>query len=67
MQVLAQIFDIMLPDRSTLLAEVKQDKEGLVRIFEARSIKDLEKAASAATVAAARTTQIATASVTDPL
>ena len=67
MQVLAQIFDIMLPDRSTLLAEVKQDKEGLVRIFEARSIKDLEKVASAASVAAERTPQIATATVTDPL
>jgi len=55
MQVLAQIFDIMLPDRHTLAAEVKHDKEGLVKIFESRSLKDLDKAASAATAAAART------------
>lgn len=34
MLVLAQIFDIMLPDRKTLLAEVKGDKEMLIKIFE---------------------------------
>ena len=44
MTVLAQIFDVMLPDRKTLLAEVRGDKEALIRIFEARSKKDLEKA-----------------------
>jgi len=43
MMVLAQIFDVMIPDRHTLLAEVKGDKEGLVKIFEARSLRDLEK------------------------
>lgn len=63
MQVLAQIFDIMLPDRSTLLSEVKHDKEGLVKIFESRSLKDLEQAASAATAAAARTSLQATTAV----
>lgn len=56
MQVLAQIFDIMLPDRHTLAAEVKHDKEGLVKIFELRSLKDLDKVASVATAAAAPTT-----------
>lgn len=64
MQVLAQIFDIMLPDRHTLAAEVKHDKEGLVKIFESRSLKDLDKAASAATAAAARTSQLAAATTT---
>ena len=44
MTVLAQIFDVMLPDRKTLLSEVCGDKEGLVKIFEARSKKDMEKA-----------------------
>ena len=35
--VLAQIFDIMLPDRHTLLADVQQDKEALIRIYEKRA------------------------------
>ena len=60
MQVLAQIFDIMLPDRHTLAAEVKHDKEGLVKIFELRSLKDLDKAASVATAAAAAAPTTAT-------
>ena len=45
MIVLAQIFDIMIPDRHTLIAEIKNDKETLINIFEARNQKDLEKAA----------------------
>ena len=45
MIVLAQIFDIMIPDRQTLIAEIKHDKEALINIFEARNHKDLEKAA----------------------
>lgn len=40
MMVLAQIFDVMLPDRQTLLAEVAGDKTELIKIFEARSKKD---------------------------
>ena len=43
MIVLAQIFDIMLPDKQTLLAEVKGDKDGLIKIFEARHKRDIEK------------------------
>ena len=38
------------------MAEVKLDKEGLIRIFEARSHKDIDKAATAA--AAAKTSSI---------
>lgn len=30
----------MIPDRSTLLAEVKQDKAALIKIFELRHMKD---------------------------
>ena len=45
MIVLAQIFDIMIPDRQTLIAEIKHDKETLINIFEARNHKDIEKAA----------------------
>ena len=48
MTVLAQIFDIMLPDRQTLIAEVKKDKEGLIQIFDARYQHDVEKAKKAA-------------------
>ena len=43
MLVLAQIFDVMLPDKHTLLAEVIGDKEGLIKLFEYRAQKDLEK------------------------
>ena len=33
----------MIPDRQTLLAEVKNDKEGLIKIFEQRSLKELSE------------------------
>ena len=49
MKVLAQIFDIMIPDKHTLLAEVKGDTNYLVKIYEARSREDIEKAALART------------------
>lgn len=49
--VLAQIFDVMLPDKHTLLAEVKGEKAELIKIFEARNKKDVEKAMMARTAA----------------
>ena len=49
MKVLAQIFDIMIPDKHTLLAEVKGDTAQLVKIYEDRSKEDIRKAALART------------------
>lgn len=46
MMVLAQVFDIMLPDKQTLLYEIKGDTEGLLKVYEDRSLKDQEKASS---------------------
>ena len=43
MLVLAQIFDVMLPDKHTLLAEIIGDKEGLINLFELRANRDFEK------------------------
>jgi len=44
MMVLAQVFDIMLPDKQTLLYEIKGDTESLLKVYEDRSLKDQEKA-----------------------
>eukprot|EP00354_Favella_ehrenbergii_P010378 CAMPEP_0170453794 /NCGR_PEP_ID=MMETSP0123-20130129/2264_1 /TAXON_ID=182087 /ORGANISM="Favella ehrenbergii, Strain Fehren 1" /LENGTH=64 /DNA_ID=CAMNT_0010716299 /DNA_START=2441 /DNA_END=2635 /DNA_ORIENTATION=- len=52
MKVLAQIFDIMIPDKHTLLAEVKGDTSQLIKIYDARSKEDIEKAALARTTTA---------------
>lgn len=49
MSVLAQIYDIMVPDKHTLWAEVKQAKEELVSIFDQRSIKEQARAAAKVT------------------
>jgi len=46
MMVLAQVFDIMLPDKQTLLYEIKGDTENLLKVYEDRSLKDQEKASS---------------------
>eukprot|EP00353_Schmidingerella_taraikaensis_P001513 CAMPEP_0185599752 /NCGR_PEP_ID=MMETSP0434-20130131/82910_1 /TAXON_ID=626734 ORGANISM="Favella taraikaensis, Strain Fe Narragansett Bay" /NCGR_SAMPLE_ID=MMETSP0434 /ASSEMBLY_ACC=CAM_ASM_000379 /LENGTH=65 /DNA_ID=CAMNT_0028229255 /DNA_START=1383 /DNA_END=1580 /DNA_ORIENTATION=+ len=54
MKVLAQIFDIMIPDKHTLLAEVKGDTSQLIKIYDARSKEDIEKAALARTTTTAQ-------------
>ena len=42
MTVLAQTFNIMLPDKGTLYAEVICDREKLLKIYNDRELEDIE-------------------------